>query len=94
MTAWMQRIVLAAHEVQRAAVQPRDQERPLVGERAVDVRGREALCPRPHRQPRPARILPLDREQPLGNRHRVARGLAGEQLRREPGRVARLRLGR
>ena len=60
---------------------------------AVDVRGGEALGPRPYREPRPARVLALDREQPLGDRHGVARGLAGEQLRREPGRVARLRLG-
>jgi hypothetical protein len=74
------RVVLAPNEVQRAAVQPRDQERAILGEGAVHVRRAEPLASRPHREPRPARILALDGEQPFRDRHRVARGLPGEQL--------------
>jgi hypothetical protein len=78
------RVVLAADQVERAAVQPGDQERALLGERAVDVRGGEALAARAYRQPGAPWILPLNGEQPLGHCRGVARPRAGEELRREP----------
>ena len=46
---------------------------------AADEPGRA----RPDRQPEAARVLALDREQPLGHGDRVARRLAREQLRGE-----------
>src|SRR5580704_19426564 len=79
-------IVLAADQVQRAAVQPGDDQR-LVLQRAVYVSGSEPHGPRPHREPGPARVLRLDREQPLGDRGRAGGRLARQQLRREPPRL-------
>ncbi len=78
------RVVLAADEVERAAVQPREHERALVGQLAVDVRGREPGAARTDREPRAARVLRLDGEQPLHDRERVPRRRPGEKLRREP----------
>ena len=77
------RVVLAAHEVQRPAVEPRDDERAVLGQRAVDVGGRQPGGPRADRQPRAARVLRLHGEQPLGDGDRSRRGRPGEQLRGE-----------
>ena len=78
------RVVLAADEVQRAAVEPRDQERALVGESAVDVGGGESGRPGANREARSPRVLPLHREQPLGHRHGIARRRPREELRAQP----------
>ncbi len=75
------RPVLAADEVQGPAVQPADHQRALLRERPVDVGRRQALAARPDSEPEAARVLPLHREQPLDDRDRVPRGLAGEHLR-------------
>ena len=68
-------IVLAADQVQRAAVEPGDEQPPLA-QRPVDVGGAQTCAPCPHRQPRPPRVLPLDRQQPLGDLHRLPSGPA------------------
>jgi hypothetical protein len=77
------RVVLAADEVQRAAVQPRHDQRPLLGQRTVDVRRRQPARARAHSQPEPARILRLHCEQALCHGDRTGCGRPGEQLRRE-----------
>jgi hypothetical protein len=74
------RVVLAADQVERAAVEPGDQQRAVVGERAIDVGPTEARAAGTHGQARPALVLPLDREQPLGHRHGVARRRPRQQL--------------
>jgi hypothetical protein len=76
--------VVAADEVERAAVQPGDDERALAGQRAVDVGGCEPARARADREPRAARVLSLDGEQPLGDRDGIARRLAREQLGGQP----------
>src|SRR5205823_11014429 len=50
-------VVLAAHEVQRPPVQPGDEERAVLGERTVDVRGAEAGGPRADREAGATRVL-------------------------------------
>jgi hypothetical protein len=66
--------------MERAAVQPRDQERALLSERAVHVRCGQAVAPRPDRQARSALILALDRQQSLRDRHRIACAFPCEEL--------------
>ena len=78
-------VVLAAHEVQRAAVEPADDERALAGERAVDIAHREAVRTGADGEPRAAQVLRLHREQPIRDRHRVGASLVGEQLAGESG---------
>src|SRR5207249_10627251 len=51
---------------------------------AIDVGGRQADRPRADREPRAARVLRLDREQPLRHRDRIARRSTSEKLRPEP----------
>jgi hypothetical protein len=77
-------VVLGADEMEGAAVQPVDDERAVVVERAVDVGRRQAARAGANRQPEAARVLRLDCQQPLSDRDRVARRLAGEQLGGEP----------
>src|SRR5581483_6583317 len=77
------RVVLAADEVKRAAVQRRHENRPI-GKRRLDVTRVQTASARADRKPETARILRLHREQPLDNRNSVIRGLARKQLRSEP----------
>ena len=63
-------VVLAADQVQGAAVEPGDQQRALLAQRPVDVGGAEALGAGADREPRAARVLALDGEQPLGDGER------------------------
>ena len=77
------RVVLAAHQVQRAAVEPGDDQRALLAQRPLDVGGAQPFGARPHRQPEAARVLALHCEQPLGDRGRIAQRRPGERLRRE-----------
>src|SRR5215469_17672388 len=58
-------VVLAANEMQRAAVQPGDEQRLVLRQRPVDVSSRQARRPGADGQPGTARILTLDREKPL-----------------------------
>ena len=60
-------IVLAADEVERAAAEPGDDERAVLGEGAVDVGGGQAGGASADGEAKPARILPLYGEQPLGD---------------------------
>jgi hypothetical protein len=92
------RVVDAANEVQRAAVEPRDDERALLAEGAIEIRGGAARAARPHRQPRAAAVLGLHRQQPLRHARGVRRALSGEQLgsealsdHRPPASIATLR---
>ena len=78
------RIVLTADEMQRAAVQCRDQQRAVLGQRPVDIGGGQADRPRPDRQPRPARILRLDREQALRHSDRIACRGTRQELSGQP----------
>ena len=78
-----ERVVLAPDEMQRAAIEPGDDQRAVLGERVVDVSRGDALGASPDRKPKPARVLALDGEDPLGNGHGIARGLAAQQLRTE-----------
>ena len=59
------RIVLAADQVERAAVEPCDDERPVLGERTVDIGRGDAARAGAHGEPKPNRILPLYGEDPL-----------------------------
>jgi hypothetical protein len=68
--------------MERAAVQPADDERP-VRQAAVDVaRGLPART-RADREARAAEILRLHREQAVGDRDGVGRPLVAEELARE-----------
>jgi hypothetical protein len=79
-----QRVVLGAHEVQRAAVERGDHERTLFGELAIDVGGGDPASAGPDRQPRRPRILRLDGEQPFRDLQRVSGRPACDNLSREP----------
>ncbi len=78
-------VVVGAHEVQGASLQPAHDERAAVGEGGVDVRGGEPGAAAAHREPEAARVLALDGEQPgddvFGGRGRGP----GQPLRREAG---------
>jgi hypothetical protein len=78
-----QRIVLAADQVQGAAVEPGDQQRAVLAQRPVDVRRGQARGAGADRQAGAARVLPLHREQALGDGNRIPSRLAGEALRRQ-----------
>ncbi len=80
-----ERIVLAPHEMQSAAVEPGDEQRPLLGEGAIDVGGRDAPGASPNGEPKATRILALDGEHALRDGHRITRRLSREQLRTEAG---------
>jgi hypothetical protein len=76
-------VVLAAHQVQRAPVQPGDEQRALLDQGAIHVGGRQPRAAGPDGQASAARILRLHRQQASDDRDRVARRRPGEQLRRE-----------
>jgi hypothetical protein len=76
-------VVLPTDEVQRAAVQPADDDRPLVGQRAVEVRDRQPAGARPNGEARASQILRLHREQAVTDANRVAGRLLSEELCRE-----------
>src|SRR4029078_8522973 len=78
-----ERIGVAPEEVQGPGVPPRDAQRPIAGERAIHVRGRDALRPGAHGEPKAQRILTLDRKHPLRHSLGAARRLPGKQLSRE-----------
>jgi len=77
-----QRIVLAADQVQRAAVEPADDQLPL-GQRPLDVGRAQPLGPRPHREAEAARVLALNGKQTPGDGRRIGEWRAAEALRRE-----------
>jgi hypothetical protein len=70
--------------VQRAARQPGDDERALLGERRVDVRGGQPVAAGPDRQARGAQVLRLDGEQALDDGDGRRGPLGGQQLRGRP----------
>ena len=76
-------VVLAADQVQGAAVEPGDQQRALLAQRPVDVGRGEALGAGANREPRSARVLPLHGEQPLGDGDGIGQRRAGQSLRRQ-----------
>ncbi len=75
-----QRLVLGGDQVQRPAIHPRDEERPLVQRR---FEGAAPSAERAHRQAHPARVLRLDGEQAPCGLDRTG-GPAREPLRGEP----------
>ena len=77
------RVVLASHEMQRAAVQPGHDQRALGGQRPVDVGGGEAARAGPDREAKAAWVLALDRQQALRDRARVGGRRARQPLRGE-----------
>jgi len=76
-------VILAADEVEGAAVEPGDEERAVERERALDVGGREAARPGAKSEPGDARILALNREEALGDCLRISGRRTGEELRRQ-----------
>jgi len=60
-------IVLAVHKVQRAAVEPGDQQRALLAQGPVEIGDAEALGARSHCEARSAGVLSLHGEQPPGD---------------------------
>jgi hypothetical protein len=75
-------VVLARDEVQRAAQEPGDDERAVVGERAVDLARPRGRAPRPEREPCRAQVLRLHCEQVRHGGMRRRGRVRGEQLRR------------
>jgi hypothetical protein len=73
-------VVLAADEMQGAAVEPGDQQRALLAEGAVDVGGREALGAGADGEPGAAGVLPLDGKEALGDSGGIGQGRAGKAL--------------
>ena len=65
-------VVLAAHEVQRAAVEPGDHQRALVAQGPIDVGGAQAAAPRADRESHAAWVLSLDRQESLGDGNGIA----------------------
>ena len=79
-----QPVILAADEVERAAVQPRDQQGALNRERPVHILGRQAAGACADRQTRPARILSLDGQDAPCHLDGIERRSPGEELGGEP----------
>ena len=73
-------VVVAAHELQRPAVQPADDDRPLLADRAVDLGDRHVFGARAHREARAAQVLRLDGEQPSGDRRDIRSALRSQEL--------------
>jgi hypothetical protein len=67
--------------MQRAAIEPGDDERTLAAQRTVDIGRRAAFAPRTYGQSGASRVLSLNGEQPRGHLKRVASRGSGEQLR-------------
>jgi hypothetical protein len=78
--------------VQRAADQPGDDERAILGERGVDVRGGQPGAAGADRQAGGAQVLGLDGEQALDDGGRRRGLLARQELRGRPRAAQRLRL--
>jgi len=76
-------VILAADEVQRPAVQPTDDQGPVI-EAAVDDVTRQAVRAGADGEPGAAQVLRLYREQPVGDVGRAAAPLVTEELRRPP----------
>ena len=85
------RVVVAAHQVQRAAHEPRDDHRALVGERRVDVARRQPRRARAQGQARRAQVLGLHRQQPAHDVRDAGRARAVHELRRCAGATQRVR---
>ena len=73
-------VVLASHQVQRSAVQPRDQERPFDGEGPIDVRSGQACASRPDREAGASGILCLHGQDSIDHGLRAASGASAQQL--------------
>jgi hypothetical protein len=78
------RQVLAADHVQRPAVEPLHHEGPVLGQRPVDRRRRQAGRARAERQPCRPKVLGLDGQEPARDVLRRARRGVEEALRRQP----------
>src|SRR4051812_46739402 len=78
------RIVLAANEVKRAAVEPGDQQRALLGQSPVNITSCQITGSRADRESRTARILALHRQQTLDHSPRAPQWLSGKRLRDKP----------
>ena len=74
-------VVLAADEMERAAVEPGDDQRAIVTEGTVDVGCVQPPRARPHSQAKTTLILSLHRQQPFRDGVRVTRRRTREQLR-------------
>lgn len=74
------RVVLAADQVQGAAVEPGDQQRAVLGQSSVDVRGAQPGGAGANRQASTSRILSPHGEQARGDGDRIASRLTGETL--------------
>ncbi len=63
-------VVLRAHQMQGAPVEPGDEQRPPIAERRIEVGRREPECARTNAEPGAAGILCLNGQQPLDDRLR------------------------
>ncbi len=77
-------VVLAGDQVQRAAVQPRDHERAIDGQRTIDVGRAEPAGPGANGEPEAPRVLSLYRQQRAGGLERTGGPRGGEQLGLQP----------
>jgi hypothetical protein len=66
--------------MQGAAVEPGDQERAILGQRAVDINRGQAFCPRANSEANPPRVLALDCQEAVGDRDRIACGRPRQKL--------------
>ncbi len=76
-------VVLPANQVQRAAVEPADDDRTLVGQLAVEVGGREPARACANGEPGAPEILGLHGQEALADPDDVAGAFPSEKLRRE-----------
>jgi hypothetical protein len=75
-----QRIVLGPDQVQGPAVDPGDDQPPLI-QSPIDIRGRQPFTASPHRKSSPPPILPLDRKQSLSDCDWIPRRTRRQPLR-------------
>ncbi|MDQ1479394.1 MAG: hypothetical protein QOI44_255, partial [Actinomycetota bacterium] len=68
------------------AIQPGNEQCAAVGQRVVDNGGAQSFRAAAHCQPGAARVLGLDREEPLDDRLGATASSSGEQLGPKPGR--------
>ena len=78
-------MVLAAHEVERAAVEPRDDEGAVPAQGTVDVDDAETTRSAAYRQPGPAPVLGLDGQEALDDLFDGTGARSGKQLPGESG---------
>jgi hypothetical protein len=86
------RVVVAADEVQRAASEPGDDHRALLGERCVDVGGGEPGRAGAQGQARRAQVLGLHGQESRHDLGDACRPRAVQQLRGRPGAAERMRV--